>query len=316
MHERDRWHGIEFRHLAALAAIAKDHSFSRAADSLGYSQSAISQQISVLERIVGQELVTRPGGPQPVHLTPAGAALVAHADAIVARLAAARADVSALADGEPAALSVGCFQSAGARILAPAVRRFQPSSPEVRLTLREAADDGVLLDAVERGELDLAFVVFPLQSGPFETVELLVEPYVLVVRVDSELGALGRRVSVSQLTGLPLIGYRDLRRVHRPEARLGARIREDDIVFRSDDDETIHALVAEGIGAAVIPWLSYSPHDERLTALPIAVPERVVGLAWHAERTLTPVARSFIEIARSVGTALRGDVEDRFGVLV
>jgi DNA-binding transcriptional LysR family regulator len=316
MPERDRWHGIEFRHLAALAAIARDHSFSRAADSLGYSQSAISQQISVLERIVGQELVTRPGGPQPVALTPAGAALVDHAEAIVARLAAARADLGALSDGATATLNVGCFQSAGARILAPTVRQFQPSAPDVRLTLREAADDGVLLDEVEQGELDLAFVVFPLRPGPFETAELLGDPYVLLVRRDSHLATLEQRVAVSALTGLPLIGYRDLRRVHLPEARLGSRIGEDNIVFRSDDDETIHALVAEGIGAAVIPWLSYSPNDERLTALPIAVPERIVGLAWHAERSLTPVARSFIEIARSVGAALRSDVEDRFGVLV
>jgi DNA-binding transcriptional LysR family regulator len=316
MPERDRWHGIEFRHLAALTAIARDHSFSRAADSLGYSQSAISQQISVLERIVGQELVTRPGGPQPVALTPAGAALVDHAEAIVARVAAARADLGALSDGATAALNVGCFQSAGARILAPTVRRFQPSEPDVALTLREAADDGVLLDAVERGELDMAFVVFPLRPGPFETAELLGDPYVLLVRRDSHLAALERRVAVAQLTELPLIGYRDLRRVHLPEARLGSRIGEDNIVFRSDDDDTIHALVAEGIGAAVIPWLSYSPNDPRLVALPIAVPERVVALAWHAERNLTPAARSFIEIARSVGSALQGDVDERFGALV
>lgn len=316
MHERDRWHGIEFRHLAALTAIAKDHSFSRAADALGYSQSAISQQISVLERIVGQELVTRPGGPQPVRLTSAGESLVAHAEAIVARVAAARADLGALSDDRDATLNVGCFQSAGARILAPTVRQFQPSTPDVRLTLREAADDGVLLDAVERGELDLAFVVFPLRPGPFETAELLADPYVLLVRRDSHLASLKAPVAVARLIGTPLIGYRDLRRVHLPEARLGSRIGEDNIVFRSDDDETIHALVAEGIGAAVIPWLTYSPNDPRLVALPIAVPERVVALAWHAERNLTPIARSFIEIACSVGTALQADIADRFGVLV
>jgi len=309
MTERDRWHGIEFRHLAALAAIAREHSFSRAADSLGYSQSAVSQQISVLERIVGQDLVTRPGGPQPVQLTAAGSALVAHAEAVIARLAAARADINTLRDGEPVTLSAGCYQSAGARILAPMLSRFRSASPGVRLTLREAADDGVLLDAVERGELDLAFVVFPLQDGPFDAVELLSDPYVLLVRTDSELASPGTRITVRQLARLPLIGYRNLRRVHLPEARLGARVSDANIVFRSDDDDTIHALVAEGIGAAVIPWLSYNRQDDRLTAVPIAVPERVVGLAWHRERNLTSAARSFIDIATSVGADLNREVE-------
>jgi DNA-binding transcriptional LysR family regulator len=309
MTERDRWHGIEFRHLAALAAIAAEHSFSRAADSLGYSQSAVSQQILMLERIVGQDLVTRPGGPQPVRLTAAGSPLVAHADAIIARLAAARADLNTLGDRAPATLSVGCYQSAGARILAPMVSRFSAASRGVRLTLREAADDGVLLDAVERGELDLAFVVFPLQDGPFDAVELLSDPYVLLVPSDSELALSGRRISVRQLGRRPLIGYRNLRRVHLPESRLGARVSDANIVFRSDDDDTIHALVAEGIGVAVIPRLSYNPHDERLAAVPIDVPERVVGLAWHRERNLTEAAHAFIEIATSVGSDLDGEVE-------
>ena len=81
------------------------------------------------------------------------------------------------------------------------------------------------------------------------------------------------------------------------------------IVFRSDDDDTIHALVAEGIGAAVIPWLTTTPVTNDLAAVPIAVPERVVGLAWHRERNLTEPARSFIEIATSVGSDLNREVE-------
>ena len=307
--ERDSWHGIEFRHLAALTAIAQQRSFSRAAQALGYSQSAISQQVSMLERIVGRPLVTRPGGPAPVELTAAGRALVTHAEAIVARLAAARADIGALDGSAVPTLSVGCWQSAGARILAPMLKRFTEVSGPVEMTLHEAADDGVLLEDVERGELDLAFVVFPLAPGPFASVELCSDPYVLLVRRDSELAAERRRVTVRQLAQLPLISYRDLRRVHLPEARLGAQLSEANIVFRSDDDETIHALVAEGIGVAILPWLSFNHRDDRLTAIPIAVPERGVGLAWHSERELTAAARAFVEIAQGTGAALHEEIE-------
>src|SRR5918995_7225999 len=95
----DRWLGVELRHLAALQAVAEEGSFGRAAQRLGYTQSAVSQQLAMLERIVGERLVERPGGPRPVSLTEAGELLVRHADGIMARLAAAQADVAALAAG-------------------------------------------------------------------------------------------------------------------------------------------------------------------------------------------------------------------------
>src|SRR5581483_10123196 len=90
------WHGVELRHLAALQALAQERSFGRAGRRLGYTQSAISQQIAALERAVGERLVERPGGPRPVTLTEAGRLLLRHADAIVARLQAAQADMAAL----------------------------------------------------------------------------------------------------------------------------------------------------------------------------------------------------------------------------
>ena len=91
--EPDRWLGVELRHLAALQALEDEGSFGRAADALGYTQSAVSQQIATLERIVGEQLVERPGGPRPVTLTEAGAAAAAPRRAIVARLQAAQADL-------------------------------------------------------------------------------------------------------------------------------------------------------------------------------------------------------------------------------
>src|SRR5215207_1452078 len=97
--EADTWLGVELRHLAALEAVAKAGSFGRAAVALGYTQSAVSQQIQTLERLVGERLLERPGGPRAVSLTEAGRLLLRHAEAVVARLQAAQADMSALAQG-------------------------------------------------------------------------------------------------------------------------------------------------------------------------------------------------------------------------
>src|SRR5438477_346630 len=115
--EPDSWLGVEVRHLAALQALAAEHSFGRAARRLGYTQSAVSQQIATLERIVGERLVERPGGPRPVSLTEAGELLLRHAESIVARLKAAQADLHALRAGEVGTRRVGVFQSVGARVL-------------------------------------------------------------------------------------------------------------------------------------------------------------------------------------------------------
>src|SRR5689334_7805535 len=135
--EPDRWLGIELRHLLALEAVAREGSFGKAATSLGYTQSAVSQQIAMLERIVGQRLVERPGGPKPVWLTEAGRLLLTHAEAIAARLSAAQADLSAFGNGEAGTLRVGVFQSVGQRVLPEVMRRFFEARSEERRVGKE-----------------------------------------------------------------------------------------------------------------------------------------------------------------------------------
>src|SRR2546423_13960398 len=113
----DQWLGIDLRHLAALEAVARTRSFGRAARELGYTQSAVSQQIAQLERIVGQRLFHRPGGPRRVEPTEAGPLLLGHPDAVVARLDAARADMAALAEGSAGTLPRGLYHDVVARLL-------------------------------------------------------------------------------------------------------------------------------------------------------------------------------------------------------
>src|SRR5436309_683638 len=97
--EPDVWLQLELRHLAALHAVGREGSFAAAAAALGYTQSAISQQIAMLERIVGAPVVERRGGRRPAVLTEVGQILTNHAEAIVGRLQAARADIQAIVDG-------------------------------------------------------------------------------------------------------------------------------------------------------------------------------------------------------------------------
>src|SRR3954467_12551190 len=119
MSSAEGWPGLELRHLVALQVLAREGSFAAAAEALGYTQSAISQQIAALERTAGLRLVERPGGRRRIWLTEAGQALLRHADAIVAQVHAAAADVEALGEGRAGQLRVGTYQSVSARILPP-----------------------------------------------------------------------------------------------------------------------------------------------------------------------------------------------------
>jgi DNA-binding transcriptional LysR family regulator len=312
MNKRDGFLGLELRHLAALEAVGRTRSFGRAARELGYTQSAVSQQIAYLERIVGQRLVERPGGPRPVALTEAGGLLLRHADAIVAQLDAAQADMAALAEGAAGPLRVGIFQSVGARILPALLRNFREEWPRVEVHVHEEALAVDLLRMVERGELDLTFAELPLPEGPFESVEILRDPYVLLVSSRSELAAREGPVPLRSLAGMPIIGWRS---GNEPDRWLRGHVPELDVAYRTDDNGTLMSLVAEGLGAAVVPRLVVNPANPALVALPLGgrLPPRTLAVVWHRDRYRSAAAQAFVELAHELGaewmsrqTAVRG----------
>jgi len=295
--EPDRWLGVEVRHLAALTAIAEAGSFGRAGARLGYTQSAISQQIATLERIVGERLLERPRGGRTVTLTEAGELLLRHGEVIVSRLRAAQADVEALRNGEAGRLRIGTFQSAGKRILPDLLRRFSAELPHVDVRLTEFADDNHLLELVERGELDVAFAMLPMPERPLAVQRLFSDPYVLVVPADAD--APPEPVSLDALDRARLIGYRSCRSHALAEQQWRARGLSPDVVFRSDDNGTLQAMVAAGVGWALVPRLAVDEDDPRVRVLEVeaSVEVRVIVLCWHRDRHRTASARRFVELA-------------------
>ena len=307
--EPDRWLGVELRHLAALKAIAEEGSFGRAADRLGYTQSAVSQQVATLERLVGERLIERPGGPRPVSLTEAGRLLLRHAEAIVARLDAAQADFAALSAGEAGTLRVGTYQSIGQRILPTVMRRFAAAWPRVEIRLTETNTDQDLVELIERGDLDLTFVDFRLWEGPFEAHDLLDDPYVLVVQAGSPLAARKRAPTLEEIAELPLIGFRQCRSTQLLESHFRERNVHPDFVFRSDDNGTVQAMVGTGMGVAVMPRLTVDLKDPLTVAVDLAgvVPPRRIALLWHRDRYRTPAAHAFVEVADAVCAEFRAE---------
>ena len=297
--EPDRWLGIELRHLIALEAVSREASFGKAAISLGYTQSAVSQQIATLERIVGEKLVERPGGPRKVSLTEAGELLLRHAQAIVSRLSAAEADLDALSNGQAGSIRVGIYQSVGEHILPRLMQRFIESWPRVDVRLEEAVNDVDLLAKIESGELDLSFADLPLPEGPFEAVELLADPYVFVLSSDLEPPD---SATLEAVVGYDLIGFRGCRSLNQIEAAAPEPLR---FVFRSDHNGTVQGMVAAGFGAAIVPRLTVDADDPRIQVVELEdVPPRMIAMAWHRDRHRSPAARAFVELAQQVSAEL------------
>src|SRR3954452_25455889 len=144
---------LDVRRMRVLREVAVQGSFSAAAEALSFTQSAVSQQIAALEREAGTVLVQR--NARGVRLTEAGEALVRHADAVLARLAEAEAELEAIAGLRGGRLRMASFEPAGATLLPLAIADFRERHPAVELSmaLGEPEDTEPQLKS---GDLDLA----------------------------------------------------------------------------------------------------------------------------------------------------------------
>jgi DNA-binding transcriptional LysR family regulator len=294
---------LELRHLVALDAVASEGTFGRAAVRLGYTQSAVSQQIAALERLVGGSLFDRPGGPRPVALTPLGKLVLGHAREIIDRVEAAGEAVERFLAGASGRIDVGTFQSVSNMLLPAIVARLRESHPSVDIRLFEDEDKNHGPGKVVTGELDVSFTVGQPAAPDLESVVLLDDPFVLVTRPgDVPEGP----YPVAQLNGASLIGYPANVCQQEIEDSLRAYGVIPTFVFRTLDNGAQMAMVRAGMGWAVMPMLCVDTRDRAIDIRPLqpAIPPRQVCLVWRRDRTLSPVAARLIEIAREVAADL------------
>ena len=294
--------GLGLRELQAVLAVAELGSFRRAAAALGYTQSALSHQVSALEAALEQPLFLRPGGRAPVRLTPAGEAVCRRARRALSEVEAVAADAEQAARGEIVRVRVGVTQTAAAEIMPAALRAFRDDHPGVEVALIAADDTDNSRAALIRGDLDLAFSYNVETDEYVEAVAVLEDPWVILTRRDSPIANLEH----------PWFGVLDQRdlvawtRRWRPQAELedtfARRGIAPKIVYRTDDNLALQRLVAAGLGHACIgrvaasraidPALTWlEPHD--------AAASRTIVLCYPRDRPVTATARSLITAIRA-----------------
>jgi DNA-binding transcriptional LysR family regulator len=245
---------LDVRRMRVLREVAVQGSFSAAAEALSFTQSAVSQQIAALEREAGTILVQR--GARGVRLTEAGEALVRHADAILARLADAEAELEAIAGLRGGRLRMAAFESAGATLMPLAIAQFREQHPAIELTmvLGEPEDTEPQLKS---GELDLVlgFGSRINQEDGIERKFLIEDPMFLVLPRQHPL-ATKRNLRLADLADEAWIGGAPdcecNRLIYSACTRAGYAPR---MAFETDDYAAVQGFVAAGVGVSLIAEL-------------------------------------------------------------
>src|SRR5215217_2112817 len=293
---------LDVRRMRVLREVAVRGSFSAAAEALSFTQSAVSQQIAALEREAGTTLVQRSA--RGVRLTEAGEAVVRHAEAIMARLAEAEAELEAIAGLRGGRLRMASFESAGSTLMPLAIAGFRAKHPGVELSLSLSEPEDCI-PLLRSGDLDLAIVfesaVVDMDDG-IHRVHLLEDPMYLALPREHPL-AHRRRLRLEDLAGEAWVaGSADCecnRLISRACAMAGYQPR---IAFETDDYTAMQGFVAAGVGVSLIAELGLGIVRDDIVVRDLGrdTPVRQIYAATLAEGYRAPATQAMLEILRDV----------------
>ncbi len=292
--------------LRVLSEVARRGSLSSAAQSLSYTQSAISQQIATLEAEACTPLLERHA--RGTRLTAAGEVLVEHAESILARLQSAEDELAAIAGLRGGRLRMASFPTAGATLMPLAIATFRARHPDIELTLAEGEPDEIV-PRLLGGELDLA-LLFEFGESPTPSVSglsrtsLLEDPLYLALPAEHPLAS-KRRLRLEHLREEAWIQTSHSSPCAREVVRsCHAAGFEPRVSFESDDYQTVQGLVAAGVGVALIPELALSGvrQDIAIRTLSPRPPARRIIAATHGKARVGAAAPAMLEILQGVAS--------------
>jgi DNA-binding transcriptional LysR family regulator len=303
---------LDLKLLQSFREVAVRRSFSAAAEALSFTQPAVSQHIARLERALDAPLLVRDS--RGVTLTPAGEALLAHAEEILSGVRRAEAQVRELAGAERPVVRLGAFQSAAAALTAEAFRTVRAEHPGVELRL-QACEPNPGVERVAAGDLDAALVLgsdlMPAPTAPGVDLRHVFDDVMLV--------ALPQGHALAHRSTIPLEELRD-----EPWllSDVGGTCGDSNIVlnacraagftprieFSSEDYTALQGMAASGMGVALIPSLVTASGRGDVVVRPIRgqAPTRRILVAVRTGDD-NPVVDSLVEAlraaARPLGTA-------------
>ncbi|SDL22827.1 DNA-binding transcriptional regulator, LysR family [Nonomuraea jiangxiensis] len=287
--------------MQVLHTVVTSGSVSAAAVALGYTPSAISQQVRALEKQAGIALLERIG--RGIKPTMAGRLLARHAAVIEQQVAEAEAALADLRNARTGRLSIRYFATAGATLVAPALARLRQDRPDVQIDLKMTDPDDPLPDVMQ-GRADLAIVVRPhcqVHEG-IRLTHLLDDPYRVVLPLGHPLAS-QPVLKLSDLAGERWIGS------ERPGLCLDAMLEgfsaagfRPEFEVETEDYTTAQAFVAAGVGATLIPNMGLAGRHPAVVVRELSGPEpvRAIHAAVRETSLGQPALRELLTTLREV----------------
>jgi DNA-binding transcriptional LysR family regulator len=277
---------LDVRRLRLLRELARLGTIAAVADAFSYTPSAVSQQLSALEREAGVPLMRRVG--RRLELTPAGAGLAARTEPVLALLEEAAAALAAERAELAGLLRIGAFPTAVRTLLPGALVTLGGRHPRLELQVTEL-DPAQVPDALRTGGLDIALVheydYVPAEPDPALETRPLLDETIYLAAAWPVPGPVSD--AVRQCAGQPWIAASPGTLCHLMTERLcqasgfSPRIRH-----RADDFATVLALVAAGQGVALVPELALADCPDGVVRTALSARRRTLiacraGTAGH-----------------------------------
>jgi LysR family hydrogen peroxide-inducible transcriptional activator len=284
---------VELHQLRYVIAVAREGSFTRAADSLFLAQPSLSVQVRKLEQELGANLFQRNG--RGLVLTTAGEAFLEHAERALFEIDKAREQIEEVKGLRRGRVSLGVLPSIGARLLPDILASFHRRYPDIEVTLLEQDVSGEFEQMVHAGQLDMAMIRMPQTRSDLCGRLLVREPMVVLVPPGHRLE--GRsRASLEELADERFVGMK---------AGTGLRDLMDQVCLRvgftpcvsveTGQLTIVWGMVRAGIGVSVLPRLAAGT-ESPIVRIVDDFAERRLGVVWRADQPLVPPAQAFLQL--------------------
>ena len=302
-----QWHGangpeseaglkIDTLGVQAFIAVAARRNFRLAAAELHITQTALSRRLQTLEAYLGVKLIERTT--RSVELTRTGAEFLPRAQRLLTELETALTDIRETGRAMRGSVTIACVPSIGARYLPHVIRQYSAAYPDNRITIHDHSSFGVA-EAVLRREAEFGINVTGSHDAGLASVPLARDRFVLICRDDHPL-AIRRKVSWAQLQSHLLIFPGGLS-ANKPVLEIALsperlRLRT---YYEVQHSSTALGLVAEGVGAAVVPGLAVQREAyPRIRVIPLVDPAVARSLVLIAPRNaqLSPAAGALYDM--------------------
>jgi DNA-binding transcriptional LysR family regulator len=290
---------VDINQLEVLVAVARERSFSRAADVLGRTQPAVSQAIQRLEYEIGEKLFDRSS--KDGTLTPAGEVLLDHAKQMLNLRSAAARSIQDLRDLQEGRVSISANEHTVFYLL-PVIAEFRRRHPNIKVEVRRGVASRIPKEITAR-EVELGVVSFTPHEASIKAIPVFSDHLALVVSPKHPLAARDR-VSIVDLADETFIAHNAPSPYRQSVIETFEKHKTTlNIAIELPSLEAIKRLVESGVGIALVP--KSTAKDEitggRLVALQVKELklERKLNIIYRKNSVLSHAATAFIEVARS-----------------